>query len=83
MDDMNRKNILLLSFYLFFSPNSLAKTQCCDQEEVAEILRQYGDWLYSKGNHPAAMDQYIKTIPHLEPSYVIRKVGPISSPFLY
>ncbi|ROT78394.1 putative vacuolar protein sorting-associated protein 11-like isoform X2 [Penaeus vannamei] len=51
----------------------VARPDCCDQEEVAEILRQYGDWLYSKGNHPAAMDQYIKTIPHLEPSYVIRK----------
>lgn len=42
---------------------------------MAEILKQYGDWLYSKGNHAAAMEQYLKTVPHLEPSYVIRKVG--------
>ena len=48
--------------------------QRCDREEVAEILRQYGDWLYGKGNLGTAMDQYIKTIPHLEPSYVIKKV---------
>ena len=41
---------------------------------MAEILKQYGDWLYRKGNHAAAMDQYLKTVPHLEPSYVIRKV---------
>ncbi|XP_047483617.1 vacuolar protein sorting-associated protein 11 homolog isoform X2 [Penaeus chinensis] len=78
MVHMSEKD-LQSKFQLLFKKNqfdiaiSLAKTQCCDQEEVAEILRQYGDWLYSKGNHPAAMDQYIKTIPHLEPSYVIRK----------
>ena len=45
-----------------------------DPEEVSEILKQYGDWLYSKGKYMAAMEQYIKTIPHLEPSYVIKKV---------
>lgn len=49
--------------------------QCCDQEDVAEILKKYGDWLYEKGNTVAAMEQYIKTIPHLEPSYVIKKVN--------
>ncbi|XP_071522606.1 vacuolar protein sorting-associated protein 11 homolog isoform X2 [Panulirus ornatus] len=71
--DLHSKFQLLFKKNQFDIAISLAKTQCCDQEEVAEILRQYGDWLYSKGNHPAAMDQYIKTIPHLEPSYVIRK----------
>lgn len=71
--DLHSKFQLLFKKNQFDIAISLAKTQCCDQEEVAEILRQYGDWLYSKGNHPVAMDQYIKTIPHLEPSYVIRK----------
>ncbi|XP_042231236.1 vacuolar protein sorting-associated protein 11 homolog isoform X2 [Homarus americanus] len=71
--DLHSKFQLLFKKNQFDIAISLAKTQCCDQEEVAEILRQYGDWLYSKGNHPIAMDQYIKTIPHLEPSYVIRK----------
>ena len=59
------------SFKCFFS---IAKLQYCDQEEVCEILKQYGDWLYGKGNTEAAMEQYIKTIPYLEPSYVIKKV---------
>jgi len=29
---------------------------------------------FSKGDHDGAIKQYIKTIGHLEPSYVIRKV---------
>ncbi|XP_063842053.1 vacuolar protein sorting-associated protein 11 homolog isoform X3 [Scylla paramamosain] len=71
--DLHSKFQLLFKKNQFDIAISLAKTQCCDQEEVAEILKQYGDWLYSKGNHAAAMDQYLKTVPHLEPSYVIRK----------
>lgn len=30
---------------------------------------------YSKGDYDGAIDQYIRTIGELEPSYVIRKVG--------
>ncbi|XP_050725825.1 vacuolar protein sorting-associated protein 11 homolog isoform X2 [Eriocheir sinensis] len=71
--DLHSKFQLLFKKNQFDIAISLAKTQCCDQEEVAEILKQYGDWLYSKGNHAAAMEQYLKTVPHLEPSYVIRK----------
>ncbi|KAK4311546.1 hypothetical protein Pmani_016962 [Petrolisthes manimaculis] len=71
--DLHTKFQLLFKKNQFDTAISLAKTQCCDQEEVAEILRQYGDWLYSKGNHSAAMDQYLNTVPHLEPSYIIRK----------
>ncbi|XP_076042625.1 vacuolar protein sorting 11 isoform X2 [Oratosquilla oratoria] len=71
--DLQSKFELLFKKNQFDIAISLAKTQCCDQEEVVEILRQYGDWLYSKGDHAAAMDQYIKTIPHLEPSYIIKK----------
>ncbi|XP_046856298.1 vacuolar protein sorting-associated protein 11 homolog [Xenia sp. Carnegie-2017] len=37
------------------------------------IFTQYGDHLYSKGDHDGAIKQYIKTIGYLEPSYVIRK----------
>ena len=71
--DLHSKFQLLFKKNQFDIAISLAKTQCCAQEEVAEIVKQYGDWLYSKGNHAAAMDQYLKTVPHLEPSYVIRK----------
>ncbi|KAI9023191.1 hypothetical protein DFJ74DRAFT_606005 [Hyaloraphidium curvatum] len=44
-----------------------------DYNIVTEIHKRYGDWLYSKADHDAAMAQYILTIPHLESSYVIRR----------
>lgn len=53
---------------------------------MTEILTKYGDHLYgsihsnsriltlsSKGDYDAAIEQYVKTIGNLEPSYVIRK----------
>lgn len=52
----------------------IAKSQQYDSEGLVDIFRQYGDHLYTKGDHNAAIEQYIKTIGKLEPSYVIRKV---------
>ena len=40
---------------------------------MAEIQRRYGDHLYAKHDYDAAMTQYVATIGHMEPSYVIRK----------
>jgi hypothetical protein len=37
----------------------------------------------SKGDYDGAVQQYVKTIGLLEPSYVIRKVRPSASPRLY
>ena len=37
------------------------------------FFRQYGDHLYNKGDNATAIDNYIKTIGHLEPSYVIKR----------
>lgn len=51
---------------------ALAKSQHYS-DGLIEIFRQYGDHLYGKGSHDAAIQQYISTIGHLEPSYVIRK----------
>ena len=62
-----RKNLHLLAL-------NLAKTQGLDESSVADIHRQYGDHLYTKGDYDGAMQQYIKTIGFLQPSYVIRKV---------
>lgn len=53
---------------------NLAKTRSLDAASVADIHRQYGDHLYTKGDYDGAMQQYVKTIGHLQPSYVIRKV---------
>lgn len=52
---------------------SLAKTQQLDDSSVADIHRQYGDHLYAKGEYDNAMQQFVQTIGHLQPSYVIRK----------
>lgn len=52
----------------------MAKNHQYDTEGLTEIFRQYGDHLYGKGDHQAAIEQYIKTIGNLEPSYVICKV---------
>ncbi|CAA7271044.1 unnamed protein product [Cyclocybe aegerita] len=52
---------------------SLAATQKLDDASVADIHRQYGDQLYTKGDYDGAMQQYVQTIGHLQPSYVIRK----------
>ncbi len=51
----------------------VAKAQQCDEEGLVDIFRQYGDHLYAKGNYAEAIENYSKTIGHLEPSYVIRK----------
>ncbi|XP_064459798.1 vacuolar protein sorting-associated protein 11 homolog isoform X2 [Ornithodoros turicata] len=52
---------------------SLAKSQQYDEDGLVDIFRQYGDHLSSKGDHEAAVQQYIMTIGKLEASYVIRK----------
>lgn len=52
----------------------LAKTQKLDDAHVTDIHRQYGDHLYSKGEYDSAMQQFVQTIGHVQPSYVIRKV---------
>lgn len=55
----------------------MAKSQHYDEEGLVDIFRQYGDHLYAKGDRFGAIEQYIKTIGKLEPSYIIRKVESI------
>lgn len=40
---------------------------------LVDIFKQYGDHLCNKGDYTGAVEQYVKTIGKLEPSYVIRK----------
>ncbi|KAI8902900.1 hypothetical protein BC833DRAFT_571048, partial [Globomyces pollinis-pini] len=40
---------------------------------VMDICKRNGDYLYSKGEFNASMKQYMRTIGHLQPSFVIRK----------
>lgn len=52
----------------------IARTQQMSKGSMADIHRQYGDYLYAKPDYDAAMQQYLQTIGHVQPSYVIRKV---------
>ncbi|KAK0086649.1 hypothetical protein PV325_013769 [Microctonus aethiopoides] len=71
--DLQSKLSLLFKKNLYDVSIRIAKSQQYDAEGLVDIFRQYGDHLYSKGDHNAAIEQYIRTIGKLEPSYVIRK----------
>jgi Tfp pilus assembly protein PilF len=53
---------------------SLARSQGISEAGIADIHRRYGDYLYGKGDFDGAMGQFVKTLGHLQPSHVIRKV---------
>jgi len=44
-----------------------------DAALIAAIHQRWGDHLYGKAEYEAAMGQYLNTLGHLEPSYVIRR----------
>ncbi|XP_012278294.1 vacuolar protein sorting-associated protein 11 homolog isoform X2 [Orussus abietinus] len=71
--DLQSKLALLFKKNLYDVSIRIAENQQYDAEGLVDILRQYGDHLYSKGDHNGAIEQYIQTIGKLEPSYVIRK----------
>ncbi|KAJ8686405.1 hypothetical protein QAD02_022199 [Eretmocerus hayati] len=71
--DLQSKLALLFKKNLYDVSIRIAKNQHYDAEGLVDIFRQYGDHLYSKGDHNGAIEQYIRTIGKLEPSYVIRK----------
>ena len=52
---------------------ALAETQDCDRSYIMELHQLYGDHLYAKGDYDQAVQQYLTTVSHIEPSYVIRK----------
>jgi hypothetical protein len=74
---------MLYSRSLYVLALNLAKTQGLDEASVADIHKQYGDHQYSKGDYDGSMQQFVQTIGHLQPSYVIRKVAYISSCFAH
>ncbi|KAH8825000.1 hypothetical protein DL96DRAFT_1817608 [Flagelloscypha sp. PMI_526] len=52
---------------------SLARTQRLEESHVADIHKHYADSLYSTGKYDLSMTEFVLTIGHLQPSYVIRK----------
>ncbi|KAH9848923.1 hypothetical protein C2E23DRAFT_785321 [Lenzites betulinus] len=66
LDMLYRKGLYTLAL-------NIAETQKLDDAHIADIHKQYGDHLYTKGDYDNAMQQYIQTIRYVQPSYVIRK----------
>uniref|UniRef100_A0A7N0RIR5 Vacuolar protein sorting-associated protein 11 homolog n=1 Tax=Kalanchoe fedtschenkoi TaxID=63787 RepID=A0A7N0RIR5_KALFE len=71
--DMESKLDMLFKKNLYTVAINLVQSQHADAAATSEVLRKYGDHLYSKQEYDEAMAQYILTIGHLEPSYVIQK----------
>ncbi|KAF3778686.1 Vacuolar protein-sorting-associated protein [Nymphaea thermarum] len=71
--DMGSKLDMLFKKNLYTVAINLVQSQHADAAATAEVLRKYGDHLYSQQKYDEAMAQYIHTIGQLEPSYVIQK----------
>lgn len=71
--DIQTKLDLLFKKNFYDIAIKIAKSNQYDTEDLVDIFRQYGDHLYNKGDNSSAIDNYIKTIGHLEPSYVIKR----------
>ncbi|KAI8352515.1 hypothetical protein BD560DRAFT_408869 [Blakeslea trispora] len=71
--DTPTKLEILFKLNLYVLAINLAHTQKYDDTSIAEIFKKYGDYQYNKGDYDGSMEQYIRTIGQLEPSYVIRK----------
>lgn len=71
--DLQSKLNSLYKKNMFDTAVKIAKSSQYDEEGLSDIFKNYADHLYSKGNFAGAIEQYIKTIGFLEPSYVIRR----------
>lgn len=71
--DLHSKLSSLYKKNMYDTAVKIARNNQYDAEGLSGIFKQYGDHLYSKGNFSGAVEQYIKTIGFLEPSYVIRR----------
>lgn len=71
--DLQSKLTSLYKKNMYDTAVKIAKNNQYDAEGLSDIFKQYGDHLYGKANFAGAVEQYIKTIGFLEPSYVIRR----------
>lgn len=71
--DLHSKLSSLYKKNMYDTAVKIAKNNQYDSEGLSGIFKQYGDHLYGKGNFSGAVEQYIKTVGFLEPSYVIRR----------
>jgi Tfp pilus assembly protein PilF len=63
-----RKNLFTLAI-------TVADNAGMDDPGISEIHKRYGDYLYDKGDFDGAMNQFVQTLGHLQPSYVIRQAS--------
>ncbi|CEP09879.1 hypothetical protein [Parasitella parasitica] len=68
--DTPTKLEILFKLNLYVLAINLAHMQKYDDTSISEIFKKYGDHLYSKGDYDGSMEQYIRTIGQLEPSYL-------------
>lgn len=71
--DLHSKLSSLYKKNMYDTAVKIAKNNQYDAEGLSGIFKQYGDHLYGKSNFAGSVEQYIKTIGFLEPSYVIRR----------
>ena len=57
----------------FDTAYNYAKNLNYDQKKISEISKRHAEHLYKKGEYDKAIEQYIRTINYLDPSYVIQK----------
>lgn len=58
---------------LYGEAKTIAENAKFPAEILSEIHKEYGDKLYSQKNFDQAIEQFIKTIGYLNPSYVIHR----------
>lgn len=76
LDVLYRKSLFLLAVNLARSHMQSAANQdvfARTEALMGDIYQRYGDHLYNKGDYDGAMAQYVKTIGHTQPSFVIRR----------
>ena len=71
--DTSTKLDTLCKQQLFDTAAGVAAAAGYDRDNISEIHRAHGEWLYSQGAYDGAIAQYVKTIGVLEPSHVIRR----------
>ena len=57
----------------FDTAYNYAKNLQYDQKKISEISKRHAEHLYKKGEYEKSIEQYIRTINYLDPSYVIQK----------
>ena len=58
---------------MFKEASYITKNANFPDDVYAEICKEHADYLYKKNEQDLALEKYIETIGHLNPSYVVQK----------